>query len=99
LGEVIRADCAPGRKGKSTAIEKAFGAVLRAWFSGALLGSDGVEHGPTLFYVIAATMRTEDFAFLVFGKRQHLWECFLAGVAVKLILRHWDLRVVVKGSS
>jgi transposase InsO family protein len=37
-----------------------------------LLGSDGVEHGPTLFYVIAAAMRTEDFAFLVFGPRQHL---------------------------
>jgi hypothetical protein len=52
-----------------------FGAVpggLVEWFSGALLGSDGVEHGPTLFYVIAAAMRTEDFAFLVFGPRQHL---------------------------
>jgi len=38
----------------------AWGLVL-----GRLLGSDGVEHGPTLFYVIAAAMRTEDFAFLV----------------------------------
>jgi hypothetical protein len=37
-----------------------FGAVPGAWFSGALLGSDGVEHGPTLFYVIAAAMLTED---------------------------------------
>jgi hypothetical protein len=49
-----------------------FGAVRRAWFSGALLRGDGLEHGPTLFYVIAAAMRTEDFAFPVFGKRQHL---------------------------
>jgi len=48
------------------------GAVLRAWFSGALLGSDGTEHGPTLFHVIAAAVRTEDFTFLVFRKRQHL---------------------------
>jgi len=48
-----------------------FGAVLRAWFSGALLGSDGIEHGPTLFYVIAAAVRTEDFTFLVFRKRHH----------------------------
>ena len=31
-----------------------FGAVPRAWFSGALLGSDGVEQRPTLFDVIAA---------------------------------------------
>jgi hypothetical protein len=30
----------------------------------------GVEHGPTLFYVIGAAMRTEDFAFLVFGPRR-----------------------------
>jgi hypothetical protein len=77
----------------------AFGAVLRAWFSGALLGRYGVEHGPTLFYVITVAMRTSDFAFLVFGKRQHFWECFLAGVAVELVLRHGDLRVAVKGST
>ena len=46
-----------------------FGAVLRAWFSGALLGRDGIERGPTLFHVIAAAMGTEDFALLVFGQR------------------------------
>jgi hypothetical protein len=33
-------------------------------------------------------MRTEDFAFLVFGKGQHLGECFLAGVAVELVVGH-----------
>jgi hypothetical protein len=62
--------------------------LTRRGFSGALLGSDGEEHGPTLFYVIAAAMRTEDFAFLVFGKGQHLGECFLAGVAVELVVGH-----------
>lgn len=45
-----------------------FWRCLGAWFSGALLGSHGAEHGPTLFYVIAAAMRTEDFAFLVFAR-------------------------------
>jgi hypothetical protein len=48
-----------------------------AQFSGALLGSDGEEHGPTLFYVIAAAMRTEDFAFLVFGSVSTFENVFL----------------------
>lgn len=46
-----------------------FSAVSGGLVSGA---PDGVEDGPTLFYVIAAAMRTEDFAFLVYGPRQTL---------------------------
>ena len=46
-----------------------FSAVSGGLVSGA---PDGVEDGPTLFYVIAAAMRTEDFAFLVYGPRQYL---------------------------
>jgi hypothetical protein len=36
-----------GREVNSNRNMTAFGAVLRAWFSGALLGRDGVERGPT----------------------------------------------------
>src|SRR6266852_5202590 len=49
------------KEGKSTAIEKAFGAVLRAWFLGALLGSDDVERGPGLFQFFTATARADRF--------------------------------------
>src|SRR5258707_13111795 len=38
-----------------------FGAVLRAWFLGALLGRDGVERGPGLFHFLTATAGTDPF--------------------------------------
>ena len=52
-----------------------------------------------MLYLMAAAVGTGNPAFLMVCERQNLRECFLAGVAVELILRHWDLRVVVKGSS
>jgi hypothetical protein len=87
------------KEGKSTAIEKAFGAALRAWFSGALPRSDNGEGGPALLYFMTAAVGTGNPAFLMVCERQNLRECFLTGVAVELVLRHGNLRVVVKGSS
>jgi hypothetical protein len=76
-----------------------FGAVLRVWFSGALLGSDGVERGPTLFDFLTATAGADRFTLFIFRKTQDFGEDFLTGVAVKLVVGHWGLRAVVKGSS
>jgi hypothetical protein len=91
------------KEGKSTAIEKAiekaFGAVLRAWFSGALPRSDNGEGGPALLYLMTAAVGTGNPAFLMVCERQNLRECFLAVMAEELVVRHWDLRVVVKGSG
>src|ERR1700747_1152110 len=70
----------------------AFGAVLGLSLSRCLLGTDGVEGRPTLLYLFVATaMRTDDLAFVIFGKRQDLGECFLAGVAEKFVVGHMDL--------
>jgi hypothetical protein len=89
----------PRKEGKSTAIEKAFGALLRAWFSGALSRSDNGEGGPALFYLMTAAVGAGNPAFLMVCERQSLRECFLAGVTEELVVGHWDLRVVVKGSG
>jgi hypothetical protein len=74
-------------------------ALMECAYSGTLLGRDGGEGGPALLDSPAAAVRADDFAILILGKRQHLRECFLAGVAEELVVRHWDLRVVVKGSD
>ena len=77
------------KEGKSTAIEKAFGAVLRAWFSGALPRSDNGEGGPALLYLMTAAVGTGNPAFLMVCERQNLRECFLTGVAEELVVGHW----------
>jgi hypothetical protein len=77
----------------------AFGSVLRAWFSGALLGSDDGKGRPALLDVLAAAMRAHDLALLVVDERQDLREEFLAVMAEEFVVRHWDLRVVVQGSG
>ncbi len=76
-----------------------FGAVLRAWFLGALLGRDGVERGPGLFHFLTATAGTDPFTLFIFRKTQDFGKDFLTGVAEELVVRHADLRVVVKGSN
>src|SRR5260370_24414214 len=81
------------------AIEKAFGEALRAWFSGALPRSDNGEGGPALLYFMTAAVGTGNPASLMVCERQNLRECFLTGVAVELVLRHGNLRVVLNGSS
>jgi hypothetical protein len=57
----------------------------------AFLGSDGEELGSLLTDVFAATLRTFDLAFFVFGERQDGFERLLAIFAVKLIAGHGDL--------
>ncbi len=76
-----------------------FGAVLRAWFLGALLGRDGVERGPGLFHFPTATAGADRFTLFVFRKTQDFGKDFLTGVAEELVVRHADLRVVVRGSN
>ncbi len=77
----------------------AFGAVLRTQFSGALPRSDGVEGGPGLFHFLTATAGADRSTLFIFRKTQDLGKDFLAGVAKELVVRHRDLRVVVKGSG
>src|SRR5258708_30622134 len=57
------------QEGKSTAIEKAFGAALRAWFSVALPRSDNGEGGPALLYCLTASVGTRDPALLMPSQR------------------------------
>ena len=47
----------------------AFGAVLLAWFSGALLGGDNGEDGPALLYLMAAAAGADNPTFLIVGER------------------------------
>jgi hypothetical protein len=65
-----------------------FGAVPRAWFSGALLGSDGVEHGPTLFYVIAAAEWADDATLFVLVETQLFCERLPTITAVEKVRGH-----------
>ena len=60
-----------------------FGALLRAWFLGALLGRDGVERGPGLFHFLTATAGADRFNLFISRKTQDFGEDFLTGVAVK----------------
>src|ERR1035441_9114753 len=57
------------KEGKSTAIEKSFGAVLRAWFSGALPRSDNGEDGPALLYLLAAAVAADNATCLIVDER------------------------------
>jgi len=43
----------------------AFGAVLRVWFSGALLRSDNGEDGPALLYLLAAAVGADNATCLI----------------------------------
>ena len=52
-----------------------------------------------MFYLMTAAVRTGNPAFLMVCERQNLRECFLAGTAEELVVGHWDLRVVAKGSG
>ena len=52
-----------------------------------------------MLYLMTAAVGTGNPAFFMVCERQNLRECFLAGVAEELVVRHWDLRVVVKGSG
>jgi hypothetical protein len=54
----------------------------------ALFGCDSGERGPALLDVLAATMRTLNFASLVFDEGKNLVEEFLAIVAQKFVVRH-----------
>ena len=44
-----------------------------------------------MFDAVAATVRTGYSAFLIVDESQNLHECFLAGVAEELVVRHWGL--------
>jgi hypothetical protein len=57
------------------------------------------EGGPALLYLMTAAVGTGNPAFLMICERQNLRECFFTGVAEELVVGHWDLRVVVKGSG
>jgi hypothetical protein len=46
-----------------------FGAVLRAWFSGALPRSDNGGNGPALLYLFAAAMRAGTTTCLIVDER------------------------------
>jgi len=48
---------------------------------------------------MTAAVGTGDPAFFMVRERQNLRERFLTGVAEELVVRHMDLRVVVKGSG
>ena len=47
----------------------AFGAVLRAWFSGALPRSDNGGNGPALLYLMAAAVGADNPTFLIVDQR------------------------------
>src|SRR6266699_2657020 len=59
--------------------------------SGALVRRDSGEGGPALLNVLAAAVRTQDFALFVSGEWKNLVEEFLAIVAQEFVVRHRDL--------
>jgi hypothetical protein len=56
--------------------------------SGALLRGDGREGRPALFYLLTAAVRARGLFRVMLCDGQNLRECFLAGVADELIVRH-----------
>ena len=44
-----------------------------------------------MLYFTAATVGADNPAFLIVDESQNLHECFLAGVAEELVVRHWGL--------
>jgi len=59
--------------------------------SGALVRRDSGEGGPALLNVLAAAVRTQDFALFVVASERNLVEEFLAIVAQEFVVRHRDL--------
>jgi hypothetical protein len=59
-----------------------------SFLSGALLRGDGVEHGPTLFYVIAATAWADDDTLFVLVETQLFCERLPTITAVEKVSGH-----------
>ena len=67
--------------------------------SGALVRRDSGEGGPALLNVLAAAVRTQDFALFVVGERKNLVEEFLAAAARRIRSGAWGISTVRKDNG